>query len=91
LAGAVEGLDASEPGKWWATLESNQAWVSPAELQSAAAPCSTSPDAGGGIPNGPGGVKQHFRADFRGSARRGLASGARAGHCPLLSERGLVP
>ncbi len=29
--------------KWWATLESNQAWVSPAELQSAAAPCSTSP------------------------------------------------
>ncbi|PTN01732.1 hypothetical protein C8N32_11013 [Rhodovulum imhoffii] len=28
---------------WWATLESNQAWVSPAELQSAAAPCSTSP------------------------------------------------
>ena len=31
---------------WWATLESNQAWVSPAELQSAAAPCSTSPDAG---------------------------------------------
>jgi len=30
-------------GKWWATLESNQAWVSPAELQSAAAPCSTSP------------------------------------------------
>ena len=32
---------------WWATLESNQAWVSPAELQSAAAPCSTSPDAGG--------------------------------------------
>ena len=32
-------------GKWWATLESNQAWVSPAELQSAAAPCSTSPEA----------------------------------------------
>ena len=32
--------------KWWATLESNQAWVSPAELQSAAAPCSSSPDAG---------------------------------------------
>jgi len=30
-------------GRWWATLESNQAWVSPAELQSAAAPCSTSP------------------------------------------------
>jgi len=29
--------------EWWATLESNQAWVSPAELQSAAAPCSTSP------------------------------------------------
>ena len=28
---------------WWATLESNQAWVSPAELQSAAAPCSPSP------------------------------------------------
>jgi len=21
-------------GRWWATLESNQAWVSPAELQS---------------------------------------------------------
>ncbi len=33
-------------GKWWVTLESNQAWVSPAELQSAAAPCSSSPDAG---------------------------------------------
>jgi 23S rRNA (guanosine2251-2'-O)-methyltransferase len=30
-------------GEWWATLESNQAWVSPAELQSAAAPCSSSP------------------------------------------------
>jgi len=30
-------------GAWWATLESNQAWVSPAELQSAAAPCSPSP------------------------------------------------
>ncbi len=30
-------------GGWWATLESNQAWVSPAELQSAAAPCSSSP------------------------------------------------
>ena len=30
-------------GKWWATLESNQAWVSPADLQSAAAPCSSSP------------------------------------------------
>ena len=29
--------------EWWATLESNQAWVSPAELQSAAAPCSPSP------------------------------------------------
>ena len=29
--------------EWWATLESNQAWVSPAELQSAAAPCSSSP------------------------------------------------
>ena len=29
---------------WWATLESNQAWLSPAELQSAAAPCSTSPN-----------------------------------------------
>ncbi len=36
-----EGTD-PEKG-WWATLESNQAWVSPAELQSAAAPCSTSP------------------------------------------------
>ena len=35
-----------EEGEWWATLESNQAWVSPAELQSAAAPCSSSPDAG---------------------------------------------
>jgi hypothetical protein len=32
--------------KWWATLESNQAWVSPAELQSAAAPCSPSPYGG---------------------------------------------
>ncbi len=32
-------------GEWWVTLESNQAWVSPAELQSAAAPCSSSPDA----------------------------------------------
>ena len=30
-------------GGWWATLESNQAWVSPADLQSAAAPCSSSP------------------------------------------------
>ena len=28
---------------WWATLESNQARVAPAELQSAAAPCSASP------------------------------------------------
>jgi hypothetical protein len=34
--------------RWWVTLESNQAWVSPAELQSAAAPCSSSPD---GVPN----------------------------------------
>lgn len=29
--------------KWWAILESNQARVASAELQSAAAPCSTSP------------------------------------------------
>ena len=32
---------------WWATLESNQARVASAELQSAAAPCSTSPTGGG--------------------------------------------
>ena len=43
--------------KWWATLESNQAWVSPAELQSAAAPCSSSPDAKRGIADPHGGVK----------------------------------
>ena len=30
-------------GKWWATLESNQARVAPGELQSPAAPCSSSP------------------------------------------------
>ena len=30
-------------GRWWAILESNQAWVSPAELQSAAAPCGVQP------------------------------------------------
>lgn len=33
-------------GRWWATLESNQARVASAELQSAAAPCSTSPTGG---------------------------------------------
>ena len=42
------------------TLESNQAWVAPAELQSAAAPCSTSPDAGREIQKGAGGVKREF-------------------------------
>ncbi len=40
----------ADVGRWWATLESNQAWVSPAELQSAAAPCSTSPPISPGRP-----------------------------------------
>ena len=30
-------------GKWWATLESNQACVSARELQSPATPCGLSP------------------------------------------------
>lgn len=47
--------------KWWATLESNQAWVSPAELQSAAAPCSTSPDARRGLQEPMDPVKAIFR------------------------------
>lgn len=34
--------------KWWAALESNQAWVSPTELQSAAAPCGVQPSSYGG-------------------------------------------
>jgi Glycosyl transferase family 2 len=38
---------------WWGTLESNQAWVAPAELQSAAAPCSTSPEHRGPERRGP--------------------------------------
>ena len=47
-------------GTGWVTLESNQAWVAPAELQSAAAPCSTSPDAGREIQKGGRGVKSEF-------------------------------
>ena len=44
---SVSGVPTTAPaGRWWATLESNQAWVSPAELQSAAAPCSISPTEG---------------------------------------------
>lgn len=54
-----------EGGEWWATLESNQAWVSPAELQSAAAPCSTSPDALRGIAEGGEGVKAQKRGKSR--------------------------
>ncbi len=30
--------------KWWATLESNQAWVTPRELQSPATPCGLTPN-----------------------------------------------
>jgi len=43
------GLSSGFLRKWWATLESNQAWVTPAELQSAAAPCSPSPVRGSAL------------------------------------------
>ena len=46
---------------WWATLESNQAWVPPAELQSAAAPCSPSPFATS-YPTRPHILRRHTRS-----------------------------
>ena len=60
---------------WWATLESNQAWVSPAELQSAAAPCSSSPAAG----TGPRRVAVDSEGAGCGSTGKSLA---RAGRLP---------
>lgn len=42
------------------TLESNQAWVAPAELQSAAAPCSSSPDVRAEYPGGRGASSGFF-------------------------------
>ena len=62
-----------EKEEWWATLESNQAWVSPAELQSAAAPCSTSPaepfGVGASLAGVAGGVKRISAPCVRGAMR----------------------
>ena len=54
---------------WWATLESNQARVASAELQSAAAPCSTSPTDGGCI-RGARGRQEANRRNFACTRRR---------------------
>ena len=55
--------------KWWATLESNQARVAPGELQSPAAPCSSSPTLAAGIDDRSGGVKADF-AEILGAGMR---------------------
>jgi len=70
---------------WWATLESNQAWVSPAELQSAAAPCSSSPEPG--LPPMRGGLIT--RAPPTRQAENPLHFHRAPAHIPGLSKRGL--
>ena len=65
---------------WWATLESNQAWVSPADLQSAAAPCSASPDRRA--------VARQWAAHYlragEASTGKSLAGRGRDTHCPCV-------